>query len=90
MGLSLGLYHDVRHETDHVLHASADDYRFIFGGHPDLGTGVCGKKEMKQQLHHQEELHFYWMQTGGQSKIERTRTNSDKNDKNHQYSMEYP
>ena len=43
-----------------MFHASADDYRVIFGRHSDFGAGVRDKKEMKEQLNQNEELHFYF------------------------------
>ena len=47
-----------------MFHASADDYRLIFGGHSDFGAGTGKENELKEQLNQNEDLHGYWMQCG--------------------------
>ena len=62
MGISFGFHDDVGPGIQHMLHASADDYRVIFGSHSDFRAGIRGKKEVKQQVNHNENRHF--VQTG--------------------------
>ena len=47
-----------------MFHASADDYRVIFGSHSDFGAGAGKENKLKQQLNQNEDLHGCRMQSG--------------------------